>query len=404
MQVIVVDHHQVPERLPIADAVINPHRPDDGFPYKPLCAAGVAFHLLIALRRRLRAPDMAGRFVELDLRRSLDLVALATVADMVPLTGINRILVARGLDVIRSGSRPGLVALMRAAGVEPLQADAQALGFRLGPRVNAAGRMGSAMRCVELFLSDGLVAADLASALDQENAARKSVEDFVMRGATFAAEGQVAVNAAGICVYDEAWHPGVVGIVASRLVERFARPALVIGQGGKGSGRSVPGVNLLGALHACSEFFLKHGGHHHAAGVTLKPDVDGGVLKAAFSAAITAASENGPYQPTLRIDHTLQPSEINAELVHDLDRVGPYGIGHPEPMFQLKGVRINARRQVGDGHLKLTLDGGLSAIAFRQASHPAASADYLDLAFTPFISHFSGKPKVELRVKALRHG
>ncbi|MCC6807606.1 MAG: single-stranded-DNA-specific exonuclease RecJ [Deltaproteobacteria bacterium] len=406
LQVIVVDHHQVPERLPIADAVINPHRPDDGFPYKPLCAAGVAFHLLIALRRRLRAPDLAGRFPELDLRRSLDLVALATVADMVPLTGVNRILVARGLDVIRTGSRPGLLALMRAAGLEPGQADAQALGFRLGPRVNAAGRMGSAMRCVELFLSDGLVATDLAARLDQENASRRSVEDFVLRGATAQAEGQAAAGSAGICVAHDDWHPGVVGIVASRLVERFHRPVLVIGQGGKGSGRSVPSVNLLNVLRVCADAFLKFGGHPYACGVTLKPGADA-ALRSAFAKAVTEASADGPYRPTLAIDHTLAAHEIDDALVRDLDRVGPYGVGHPEPMFHLKGALITGRRQVGDGHLKLVIDAGagrapLSAIAFRQAAHPAASADFLDLAFTPFVSHFSGTPKVELRVKALR--
>jgi single-stranded-DNA-specific exonuclease len=355
----------------------------------------------------LRAPDLAGRFPDLDLRRSLDLVALATVADMVPLTGINRILVARGLDVIRTGARPGLRALLRAAGVEPHQADAQALGFRVGPRVNAAGRMGSAMRCVELFLSDGLVASDLAARLDQENAARRSVEEFVLRGAISAAEGQVAVGAAGICAVDDVWHPGVVGIVASRLVERFHRPALVIGQGGKGSARSVPGLNLLRALEACAEHFVKFGGHQHAAGVTLKAGAET-ALRAAFGKAVAAAAENGPYEPKLQIDQTLSADEIDHVLVRDLDRVGPYGVGHPEPMFQLRGVRVESRRQVGDGHLKLVVSSGggpaLSAIAFRQAAHPAATADYLDLAFTPFISHFSGSPKVELRVKALRHG
>lgn len=411
LDVIVLDHHQVPERLPLADAVINPHRPDDTFPFKPLCAAGVAFHVLIALRRRLREPDMAAHgFAELDLRRVLDLVALATVADMVPLIGINRILVARGLDVLRSGARPGLRALCRVAGVDPLQADAQALGFRLGPRVNAAGRMGSAMRCVELFLGDGLVATDLASRLDQENAARRSVEDYVLRRAEEQAERLLRGNAnpAGLCVVGDDWHPGVVGIVASRLVERYARPVLVVGQGGKGSGRSAQGLDLLAILKRCSASFVKFGGHHAAAGVTML-DGQAEILQARFAESVAEQiqSAGGVAAHTLAIDGEIQAASIDKTLVADLERVGPFGMGNPEPLFILRAAQVLARRQVGDGHLKLQLaspthPAGLSAIGFRLAAHDHASADYLDLAFTPFLSHFSGAPRVELRIKALR--
>jgi single-stranded-DNA-specific exonuclease len=409
LSVIVIDHHQVPERLPIADAVINPHRPDDTFAFKPMCAAGVAFHVLVALRRRLRQPDLIGKFPDLDLRRVLDLVALATVADMVPLIGINRILVARGLDVLRTGQRPGLAALARVAGLDPLRADAQALGFRLGPRVNAAGRMGSAVRCVELFLADGLVASDLASRLDQENSARKNVEEYVLKRAVTQAESllRASPQTLGIMVYGDDWHPGVVGIVASRLIEKFKRPALVVGQGGKGSGRSFGGVHLLNVLHACADHFVKYGGHPFAAGVTMK-DGGGAALQRAFALATAAEIERGGanLDVALDVDAELEGAHIDGGLVADLDRVGPFGVGNPEPVFSLRNMRVISRRQVGDGHLKLELalsdTQKISAIGFKMASHDAAFSDVLDVAFTPFISHFSGSPTVELRLRALR--
>lgn len=404
LQVIIVDHHQVPAELPAADAVINPHRADCSFPFKGLCAAGVSFHLLIALRRELRGGAFARHgFAELDLRRSLDLVALATVADMVPLVGLNRILVARGLDGLREGRRPGLAALCRVAGVEPAALDAQALGFRLGPRINAAGRMGSAMRCVELFLSDGLQAVDLASRLDHENVHRREVEDRVLKQAVAQAEEQVyRKDATGLVVHGPEWHPGVIGIVASRLVEQFQRPTVVIGQGGKGSARSVRGFDLLGAIRACAEHLVKFGGHHAAAGLTLKSGA-GEAFMAAFDAEVVAAKKSGGLTaPTMDIDAELAPERIDFDLIRDLERVGPYGVGHAEPLFVLRDAKITGRRIVGKDHLKLGISGGLSAIGFRLGSHVAASAERLDLAFTPFLSEFGGKKKVELRVKALR--
>lgn len=395
MTVIITDHHQVTRSLPIADAVINPHRPNDLFPYKGLCAAGVCFHLLIALRRALRGQG----FPELDLRPLLDLVALATVADMVPLTGVNRILVSRGLDVLREGRRPGLVALARVAGIEPERIDARDLGFRLGPRVNAAGRMGSAMRCVELFLSDGLVAADLASRLDKENHTRREVEDEVLQQAMQQAEARY--KDPGLVVFDPYWHPGVVGIVASRLVEKFHRPVVVIGKDGKGSARSVPGVHILEAIRAGAEALHKFGGHEFAAGVTLKDGQDQ-VFRSGFCAGVLAQQNGQAYKPELKIDCELTASDINTELVRDLERVGPFGTGHPEPLFVWREASVLGRKVVGQNHLKLGLAGGLSAIGFRMAQHPDSEASKVDVVFTPNVSEWNGTRKVELQIKAMR--
>lgn len=395
MTVVITDHHQVTRSLPIADAVINPHRPGDTFAYKGLCAAGVCFHLLIELRRALRARGKP----DLDLRPALDLVALATVADMVPLTGVNRILVTRGLDVIREGKRPGLVALARVAGIEPAKIDARDLGFRLGPRVNAAGRMGSAMRCVEMFLADGLQAADLASRLDKENVTRREIEDEVVQAAMQQAEARK--NDAGLVVYDEAWHPGVVGIVASRLVEKYHRPVVVIGKGGKGSARSVPGVHVLHAIKAGADALHKYGGHEFAAGVTLREGADAD-FRAAFSKAVQDMQGGAGYAPELPIDCELPRELIDIELVRDLERVGPFGTGNPEPLFMLREAAVLGRKVVGQNHLKLGLAGGLSAIGFRLASHPDSEAPIVDVVFTPMVSEWNGKRKVELQIKALR--
>ena len=401
LKVIVVDHHQVPAQLPEAEAVINPHRVGDQFPYKPMCAAGVCFHVLIALRRHLRERGH-GAAKALDLRRSLDLVALATVADMVPLTGTNRVLVTRGLDVLRQSRRPGLAALAKVAGVDPLRMDAQSLGFRLGPRINAAGRMGSAMRCVELFLADGLMALDFASRLDEENVHRREVEERVLVQAVQQAEHLVGtLDPPGLVLFGPQWHPGVIGIVASRIVEQFARPVVICGQGNKGSARSVPTVNVLNAIRACADHLVKFGGHPAAAGVTVKS----GAMEAfqlAFAEAVRAQAGDKAYRHTLRIDMRVETGELDQRLVQDLARVGPFGIGHEEPLLMLTAARITGRRVVGQGHLKLGVAGGLSAIGFRLADHPDANEDVLDLAFVPVVSEWNGKQRVELQLKALR--
>jgi single-stranded-DNA-specific exonuclease len=401
LRVIVVDHHQVPAQFPEAEAVINPHRVGDQFPYKPMCAAGVCFHLLIALRRYLRARGDAAALA-LDLRRSLDLVALATVADMVPLTGTNRVLVSRGLEVLRQSRRPGLAALAKVAGVDPERIDAQALGFRLGPRINAAGRMGSAMRCVELLLADGLMALDYASRLDQENVHRREVEERVLVQAVQQAEHMVGVSdPPGLVLYGPEWHPGVIGIVASRIVERFARPVVICGQGGKGSARSVPTVNVLTAIRACAEHLVKFGGHPAAAGVTVRA----GSMEAfqlAFAEAVRAQAGDRAYRHTLRIDMRVEAASLDQRLVQDLARVGPFGMGHEEPLLMLTAARITGRRVVGQGHLKLGVAGGLSAIGFRLADHPDANEDVLDLAFVPVVSEWQGKSRIELQLKAMR--
>jgi len=410
LSVIIVDHHQVPQQLPDADAVINPHRPDDQFPFKNLCAAGVCFYLMSMVRALLKEDKEwmttynAKEEPLRDLRLSLDLVALATVADMVPLTGINRILVARGLEYIRQGTRPGLAALARVCEAVSTKIDAQTLAFKLGPRINAAGRMGSAMRCVDLFLSDGLRATDLATQLDQENNVRRETEESVFNEACAQAEALLSASVVpdALVLFNAYWHPGVLGIVASRLVERFFKPVIVIGQSGKGSARSVPHLHLLKAIEKSAAHLLKFGGHHLAAGVTVKPGEEV-LFRQAFSDNMRAILlEQGHSPHVLSIDGLLAYEDLNDALIQDLARVGPFGSGNPEPVFALLQVAVKNRRLVGQDHLKLELANGLHAIAFKQAQHKAAQSPYLDLAVTPFVSEYLGRKRIELRVKAMR--
>ncbi|HEX8909937.1 MAG TPA: single-stranded-DNA-specific exonuclease RecJ, partial [Anaeromyxobacteraceae bacterium] len=274
---VVVDHHTVPVELPAAVAILNPHQPRCGYPYKPLAAVGVTFCLAMALRKRLRE---AGRFgatrPEPNLRQALDLVALGTVADVVPLTGVNRILVRWGLEELARTGRPGLRALKRVAGIaDGAPVGAGQVGFRLGPRLNAAGRLDDAGRGVRLLLSrDEGEATALADELDRENRARQEIEHQILEQAVVQAEERVAAGARGLVLWRESWHPGVVGIVASRVVERFHRPAVLVGVAngaGKGSGRSIEAFHLHDALTACAGHLQRFGGHKHAAGVTVDP-------------------------------------------------------------------------------------------------------------------------------------
>jgi single-stranded-DNA-specific exonuclease len=238
---------------------------------------------------------------------------------------------------------------------------------------------------------------DVASRLDNDNAHRRQVEEQVLAQAMAQAESMP--DAPGLVLYGPEWHIGVVGIVASRIVERFARPAIVIGQGGKGSARSVPSINVHEAIGACKEHLIKFGGHPAAAGLTLKP----GAMPAfteAFGAAVVAQAST--WRPELHIDSLIAGEAIDLRLVHDLARIGPYGIGHTEPLLMLQGARITGRRTVGTNHLKLGIGGGLTAIGFRMADHASANSDLLDLAFVPVVSEWQGRERVELQLKGLR--
>ncbi len=375
LDVIVVDHHVAEPRLPVAVAVVNPNRLDETSPVGQLCAAGVTFLLIVAVNRALRDAFWYGEgHAEPDLRHWLDLVALATVADVVPLTGINRALVRQGLAVMARRENPGLAALCDVARLDD-KPEAWHLGFMLGPRVNAGGRVGEAGLGVRLLTAvDRDEAAGIATRLDRYNEERREIEAGVLDAAMRQAETQAEDDTPLILAAGEGWHPGVIGIVAGRLKEAFNRPACVVsldGGLGKGSGRSVPGVALGPAVIAAHQagLLVNGGGHAMAAGFTVAAD-----RLAEFRAFLT---ENISQQlggamlaPEIGIDGALTPEGATVELIELLDAAGPYGAGNPRPRFVLPGVVPIRADVVGTDHVRCFLaapEGGtrLKAIAFR---------------------------------------
>src|SRR5262245_34822836 len=379
LEVIVVDHHVAEPLLPCAAAVVNPNRLDEESPHGVLAAVGVAFLLVVAVNRALRqAGWYVGERMEPDLTGWLDLVALGTVCDVVPLAGLNRAFVAQGIKVARRNANPGLAALAAVAGInEPL--DAYHLGFVLGPRVNAGGRVGEADLGARLLATDdSMLAADLARRLDEYNRERRDIEARTLEAAIAtvedAAQSPVLVFAAA-----ENWHPGVIGIVAARLKERYERPACVVALAdgvGKGSGRSIPGVPLGPAVIAARQagLLINGGGHAMAAGFTIAAEkLD--VLREFLAERLGDGLDRERLVPELRVDGALSLAAAQGSLIEHISSLAPFGAGNPEPRFVFPGVRMINAEMVGSGHLRCTLadpldKAGLPGIAFRVADTP----------------------------------
>jgi single-stranded-DNA-specific exonuclease len=412
--VIIVDHHLAQEELPDALAVVNPNRQDDDSGLGHLCAAGVVFLLLVATNRALRRQGWFGQRAEPDLMGLLDLVAVATVADVAPLMGLNRAFVRQGLAVLARRGRAGLAALADVAGLTapPSSRD---LGFALGPRINAGGRVGKADLGQRLLTTpDSHEAAMLAGELNRLNRERQEIEAVVLEAAIAQAETRDPA-APLIWAAGEGWHPGVVGIVASRLKDRFNRPAVVIGLDGgkgKGSGRSVPGIDLGSAVAALARegLLAKGGGHVMAAGLTVAAER----LEDAMTAlsARLGAQGAGDIGPTdLRLDGALAPGGATVELVERLEAAGPFGPANPAPRLAFGSVLAQGARMVGNGHCQVRLVGSggpqLAAIAFRAAETglaalfeaAAAARRPLHVAGRLEIDDWGGRRKPKLRVE-----
>lgn len=407
VEVVVVDHHTTPPELPRAVAILNPWQPGCQYPTRHLCAVGVTFLLCAALRRALRDIGWFATRREPNLKSYLDLVAIGTVADVVPLTQANRLLVRTGLEVLARSQRPGVRALKRVASLDvegPITAGQ--IGFRMGPRINAAGRLDDAGRAVELLLCEDPAQADaLARELDAANAERQALERAISDEAL--AQALARRDAKALVLWGEGWHPGVVGIVASRIVEKVHKPAVVIGVDpatgvGKGSGRSIEAFHLYDALHACSPFLARFGGHKHAAGVT----IERAQLQAFTEAFERHAAEHLREEdlvPRCRIDGELGPGEIAASLCDSLETLAPFGAGNPEPVFALNGVRARGR-VVGQKHLKLTLPDApfVDTIGFGLGERLPDVQGNVDLAFTMGFDEYRGERRLQLKLRTLR--
>ena len=348
MDVVIVDHHQLPERLPdAAAAVINPQRADCAFPDKGLCAAGLAFYLVIGLRANLRDAGWFEPDSVPDIRRHLDIVTLGTIADMVPLRGTNRVLTRRGLVELGSSERPGIAALKEVVGVAPGTVDAGTVAFQLGPRINAAGRMDAAVKVVEMLTTDSRETADaIARELDTHNRERRETEAQVLDEALAQIEEQRLQDRWSIVVGGRGWHPGVLGIVASRIVERFHRPTIVIGfesDEGKGSGRSIRGFHMVQAMRRCAELLVRFGGHEYAGGLSIREESLAPFAER-FEEVAREVLDEEDLLPYLDVDAEVDFAQLSLGLVRQMRLLGPFGVGNPEPVFQTRGVEVCERR------------------------------------------------------------
>jgi single-stranded-DNA-specific exonuclease len=369
IDVIVTDHHTPGPSLPPAFAVVNPNRPDCGYPYKGLAGAGVAFKLANAVASRVGFPVDR-------LNALLDLVAIATIADLAPLTAENRALVRWGLAVLQRTPNPGMRALLRSSGLaERDEVTAGHIGYVLAPRLNAAGRMGDGMRGVRLLLTDDRQEAEkLAAELELENRRRRELDEATLGEALCMLERDYdPARDFGVVLASPDWHPGVIGIVASRVVERIHRPTVLIALGaaeGKGSARSIPGFHLHQAFTECAHLLLRYGGHRAAAGCSIEAgNVE--AFREAFNAAAARTLTDSLLEPRLHLDGELTIADANSGFQRLLRHFGPFGIGNPTPLFAAYGVEQHGKpRIVAEKHLSLTLSSNgatLRAIGFGMA-------------------------------------
>jgi single-stranded-DNA-specific exonuclease len=409
IDVVVTDHHLPGAALPPAVAVVDPARADSAYPERSLCGTGVAWKLCWLLAERSGAATEA-------LLQHLDLVAVATVADLVPLEGENRVLVRYGLRALARTEKVGLRALLTVSGLDPgpeqVPLDAGRVGFVLAPRINAVGRMGDAKRGLRLLLTDDPDEADgLARLLDDENRVRQAEDRRTLEQALEQlADDFDPARDFGVVLAAEGWHPGVIGIAASRVVERIHRPVVMValsGERGRGSARSIPGFHLHDAITACGEHLERFGGHAQAAGMDLAAAALP-AFRAAFAEEARRRLEGQELRPRLRIDLELPDRPVEHRLLELLQYVGPHGIGNPRPIFLLRGARALAAKTVGRGHLRVRFHRGpvrLDGIGFGLAErHPPEGLDAapLDVVFQLVLDRWRGRPRVQARILDLR--
>ena len=399
IDLVITDHHECKEILPEAVAVVDPHRPDCGYPHKTLCGVGVAFKLACAL---------CGSQEEV-LRDYADLVCLGTVADVMPLLGENRVFVTRGLEVLAHTRRPGVAALMAEVGCDPKQLSASAIGFMLAPRINAAGRMGQIELAVELFLTEDPVrAVEVARALCELNRTRQAVETEIFRQAvSMLPQGEVPE---AIVLADETWHQGVVGIVASRMAEEYCCPAFLIcldGDHGKASSRSYGGFNLFTALTTLSPLLESYGGHELAAGFTINRQNIPAFRQSINALAAEYYTDDTP-RTSLDIDCTITPELLTVRSIESLHSLEPCGNGCPKPTLMMENLTVDRVTPVGGGrHLRIRLRQGrhiLNAIYFSVSPESVSvePGDLVDVAFTPQINEFRGERTAQMYILDIR--
>lgn len=404
MQVVVTDHHECKEVLPDACAVVNPCRCDCNYPFKELAGAGVVLKLVQALCIRLSRKDLSYKY--------LDLAALATIADVVPLVGENRIIAKFGLEAIEKTKNPGIAALLDVTGLKGKPVSAYNVGFGIAPRINAAGRVGDAERAVRMLTTNDYdEAAAIACELDNENKYRQDVEAGILKQVIQMVETDVDLdNEKVIVAAGEGWHHGIIGIVASKITERYYRPSILISIDngtGKGSGRSIEGFNLYKALVSCEGFLDKYGGHELAAGITLKAE-NLPLFRRAINEYANKVIKEEDLIPKINVDALIKPEDLCLENAEELEMLAPFGAGNPGPVLAQYDLKIDSSRTVGEGkHLKLRLRSGtasIDAIGFNMgdSAEVIEHSDSLNAAFSLEINCWNNSRKVQLNLRDVK--
>ncbi|MCS6915244.1 MAG: single-stranded-DNA-specific exonuclease RecJ [Myxococcales bacterium] len=407
VDVIIVDHHQVPDRPPEALALLNPHQPGCAFPFKGLASVGVAFYLCAALRTRLRA---AGWPHLPDLRDLLDLVAVGTIADLAPLTAENRVLVHAGLKELYRGRRPGLRMLGDLAGVTDGVSSATDVAFRIAPRLNAPGRLGDAHEALLLLIeTDHHKAKALAETCHELNMRRQEVQEGVLKEAREQVEELLREGVPEVLVVaGQGWHPGVVGIVAAKLVETYGLPSVVIaldGELGRGSARTAHGFHLFQGLRQAAPLLLRYGGHAAAAGLSILAK-NVAALRQSLCASYRQQLGNQPPVRALPVDAMVSLEEVDERLAQEVQLLEPFGVGNPEPTLLVRDAEVTRHRVVGSGHLQVTLRKGgqlRDGIGFGLGAkgQELEAGARVQVAFVPELDTFRGGRRLRLRVREL---
>lgn len=408
LDVVITDHHRVPDDFEAPCPVLNPKRPDCSFPFRGLAGVGVAFYLAAAVRAAMREEGWFRSRPEPDLRAYLDLVALGTLADMVPLLEENRRLVRAGMEVMKASRWPGVLALQTQAGVDPDRVSPEDVAFRLAPRINAAGRLGEAPTGLDALLtSDPVSARRLAERLHALNDRRQALEqDILSRIESELLSDRALEGRRALVLHGEGWHQGVLGIVASRIALRYGRPTIVLDVRdgiATGSGRSIDGFDLHGSLQDLDALFLRFGGHRHAVGLSLETRYIDRLIEGMEAAALEQLTA-GDLRPALHVEAELPLGDVTRETVEEIQRLGPFGSGTPEPLFLARDLDVLESRVVGDRHLKLRVARGgreLDAIGFDHGHLHPLGGTRVSAVYHPRINRWRGIESLQLNIQAL---
>jgi single-stranded-DNA-specific exonuclease len=404
---IILDHHEVSGTVPDAVAAINPHQADCQFPFKHLAAVGIVFNFLIAFRGTLRKEGFWNGKTYPNLKEYLDLVALGTIGDIVPLIDENRIFAKIGLGIITEERRVGLKALKEICGIDSQSVDAAKASYNLIPRINAPGRIASPQDAVQLLMTDDLEEArQIARKLDTHNRKRQDIEKAILKEIIDDIEGSMSHEKGHVFVYASAnWHPGVIGIVASRLVDRYYRPSILISLKdgiGKGSGRSIADFDIYQGLKKCDSLLLSYGGHRYAAGISIREE-DVAHFAHLLEEIVKTDTKESDFVSQTVIDAQCDLKDINHSLLTEIDRLAPFGTCNPEPVLCVRNVNIASPAVVGNNHLRMRINSdGIScnSIWFSKGHYvQAISGSPVDIVFTPQINNWNGSSDIQLKMR-----